>query len=165
MEIYKYKTIPGNECFYSDTDSVFLQYPQDESLISKEIGKMKQEYIAKEAIFIAPKIYYAEKSDGAKVSKVKGFPQGNSSTMQSVKGGGGTLNREEFYSQLFKDTKITKDRARWIKDQKNLNIVISPGKYNITMTEFKRKPIYENKVIRGKIYKFITHTIPYHIFC
>ena len=40
IKIDPFKRIPGNECFYSDTYSVFLQYPLSDSFINNEIGNM-----------------------------------------------------------------------------------------------------------------------------
>jgi hypothetical protein len=38
MIIDPYKRIEGNKCFYSDTDSVFLQYPLSEEFVGSELG-------------------------------------------------------------------------------------------------------------------------------
>nr|YP_203315.1 orf146 [Zancudomyces culisetae]AAW49482.1 orf146 [Zancudomyces culisetae] len=73
IEIYKYKTINNNTCFYSDTDSVVLQKPLSDKLIGKEIGKMKLEYEIKRAIFISPKTYILQLYNGNYVSKIKGY--------------------------------------------------------------------------------------------
>lgn len=38
MIIDPYKRIKDNKCFYSDTDSVFLQYPLSEKFVGSELG-------------------------------------------------------------------------------------------------------------------------------
>lgn len=38
MIIDPYKRIKDNKCFYSDTDSVFLQYPLSEKYVGNELG-------------------------------------------------------------------------------------------------------------------------------
>lgn len=38
VEINKYKMLPNNPCFYSDTDSVVLQHPLPSNLIGSAIG-------------------------------------------------------------------------------------------------------------------------------
>lgn len=153
MEMYKYKTIPGNECFYSDTDSVFLQHPLDPKYVNKEIGKMKLEYIAKEAIFISPKSYYIEKDDGTTLSKFKGF---------KVKGlpENEKLTRDDFYAQLFKDSQLNKETTRWTKDFNTFNITINPQKYSLSVSNLKREQVYKDTLINGKIYKILTSTEP-----
>jgi hypothetical protein len=70
--IHKYKTIPGNPCIYSDTDSVILQYPLSDDQIGTELGQMKLEYKIKEGYFVAPKIYYIETDQGEVIKKFKG---------------------------------------------------------------------------------------------
>jgi hypothetical protein len=70
--IDKYKRIPNNECFYSDTDSVFLQKPLSKELINNQLGFMKLESYIIEAIFISPKLY-GYQSPNNEVIKVKGF--------------------------------------------------------------------------------------------
>lgn len=71
--MYQYKNIPNNKCYYSDTDSVFLEQPLDDKYISNELGKMKLEYIAEKAIFLGPKNYYVKKLNGDEISKIKGY--------------------------------------------------------------------------------------------
>jgi hypothetical protein len=39
----KYKTIPGYNVYYTDTDSIFLDEPLPETLIGNELGQMKDE--------------------------------------------------------------------------------------------------------------------------
>jgi hypothetical protein len=122
MEMYKYKTIPGNTCFYTDTDSVFLQYPLNPENVSKEIGKMKLEYVAKEAIFVSPKSYFIEKYDGTTLSKFKGFKVNGVPNSEKI-------TRDDYYSLLFKDLQLYKDTTRWDKDFNSLNITINPKRY------------------------------------
>jgi DNA polymerase elongation subunit (family B) len=64
MEIYPYINIPNNKCYYSDTDSVFLEKPLDKDKISSDIGRMKLEGIAKKAVFLNKKQYIVEYEGG-----------------------------------------------------------------------------------------------------
>lgn len=99
MTINRFKRIEGNPCFYSDTDSIVLQFPLADALIGKEIGKMKLEYgRIKEGIFLAPKVYGLLLEDGEEVVKVKGLnkPVGFDS-LRKLLWAGSTLvsNREQ----------------------------------------------------------------------
>jgi hypothetical protein len=70
------KTNPKNKCFYSDTDSVFLQYPLDPSLIGEGLGQFKDELkgqIIQEAYFLADKFYGYKTAEETRVV-VAGLP-------------------------------------------------------------------------------------------
>lgn len=73
IEIDKYKRIPDNKCYYSDTDSVFLEKPLDYNLINNEIGGMKLEDNIKYAVFLGSKTYGYINNDNKEVIKIKGF--------------------------------------------------------------------------------------------
>jgi len=45
IEMIKYKTLPGYEVYYSDTDSIFLNKPLPNKMVGKELGLMKNELI------------------------------------------------------------------------------------------------------------------------
>lgn len=64
-----YKRIEGNECYYTDTDSVFLQKPLDDNHINNELGGMKLEAEVKKGVLISPKVY----GYGKTTIKMKGF--------------------------------------------------------------------------------------------
>jgi hypothetical protein len=60
----KYKTLPGYEIYYSDTDSIFSNKTLPNYLVNKELGMMKNELLGKavggkaiEAIFLGIKRY------------------------------------------------------------------------------------------------------------
>lgn len=61
--IYMSKTIKylienDYKIFYKDTDSLFINKPLPDDLVSStELGKLKLEYICKKGIFLAPKVY------------------------------------------------------------------------------------------------------------
>lgn len=72
MVMYKYISKPG--CFYTDTDSVFLdkplKYPFEVS--STELGKILLECFVREGIFLAPKSYSLEVEDDQHIVRYKG---------------------------------------------------------------------------------------------
>jgi hypothetical protein len=59
--MYDFKNIPGNPCYYSDTDSIFLKEKLNEEFIGSEMGQFKLEYEIDRSYFIAPKVYYVKK--------------------------------------------------------------------------------------------------------
>ena len=62
-----------DKLLYSDTDSIYIKNPLDDSFISSnELGKLKLEFIADKAIFLSSKVY-ALQNYKSYVSKVKGL--------------------------------------------------------------------------------------------
>ncbi len=55
--IYPFKNLKNNACYYSDTDSLFLEKELDKIHVGEELGKFKLEYKVKKGYFLAPKIY------------------------------------------------------------------------------------------------------------
>jgi DNA polymerase elongation subunit (family B) len=74
IHMSQFKNNPDFNLYYSDTDSIYIDKPLPDNFISNTIlGKMKLECILKDAIFLAPKVYYLETEDGKIVYKVKGL--------------------------------------------------------------------------------------------
>jgi hypothetical protein len=62
------------DLLYSDTDSIFINKPLNNDLISDNIlGKLKLEYVLDKAIFLAPKVYALLTEDQKLIIKVKGL--------------------------------------------------------------------------------------------
>jgi hypothetical protein len=60
--------------YYSDTDSIYIDKPLSEDLISETIlGKMKLENIIEKGIFLSPKVYCLLTKDNNLIYKVKGL--------------------------------------------------------------------------------------------
>ena len=76
--IYMDQFVSRDDCLYTDTDSVVLENPLPESMISdRELGKFKLEHgLIGRAIFTAPKSYFLEVKGGKDVKKYKGAPSG-----------------------------------------------------------------------------------------
>lgn len=93
IEMIKYKTMLGYECYYSDTDSVFLDKPLTECMIGNEIGEMKNElesmgakHIDK-AYFLGNKKYgyvYTDKNNVVNTSTVIAGADRNSLTFNEI---------------------------------------------------------------------------------
>ena len=73
MFLYRYQTIPNNFCFYSDTDSVFLQKRIPNYLTGIQLGKLRTVDKIKYAYFISLKSYIYISSDNSICLKFKGL--------------------------------------------------------------------------------------------
>jgi hypothetical protein len=71
--MYDFKNIKENECYYTDTDSIFLEKKLDKKFLGVDLGEFKLEYEFIEAYFIAPKVYYIKISDSVDKIVVKGL--------------------------------------------------------------------------------------------
>jgi len=72
--INKIKLEYVDHLYYSDTDSLVLDCPLREDLVSSsELGMFKFEGLISEGVFLGPKIYALRMEDGTEVSKIKGF--------------------------------------------------------------------------------------------
>ena len=63
IQIYQFKEYilnKGGILYYTDTDSIFTNVHLPEDMVNSELGAMKLEYIACNAIFLAPKVYGVE---------------------------------------------------------------------------------------------------------
>lgn len=57
--------------YYTDTDSIFIDRPLPDVLVTEGLGMMKLEYTLKDSIFLAPKLYCGITSEGKKKKFVK----------------------------------------------------------------------------------------------
>lgn len=63
-----------NTVFYMDTDSIFTSKPMSPQFIdNNKLGYFKLEFVVKDAIFCAPKVYWLQKENGEEVKKFKGL--------------------------------------------------------------------------------------------
>nr|AFN42484.1 DNA polymerase B 2 [Rhizophagus irregularis] len=129
----------GRDIYYSDTDSLVLNGPLPEELISSTVlGKLKLEYKFKEGLFITPKIYCLELEDGKLITKCKGYS--------------GKLSKEQ-YLQLLEGKPLDLQVTKWTRSLKDSTIDVKPNfKYTINPNLTKRY-----KVIRDGVW---TNTKP-----
>ncbi|KAE9584339.1 putative DNA-directed DNA polymerase, family B, DNA polymerase, palm domain-containing protein (mitochondrion) [Lupinus albus] len=72
--IYMYPFISRSDCYYTDTDSIFLGNPLSDDLISSvDLGKFKLECKVQNGIFLAPKSYMLELEDDKTIIRHKGL--------------------------------------------------------------------------------------------
>ena len=104
IHMTKFKNNDNIKLFYSDTDSIYINAPLDDNLISDKIlGAMKLEHICNKVVFLAPKVYGLLSIDGKEIIKVKGLNNLNDITINHL---------EEL---LIKDNKLEIDQDKWYK--------------------------------------------------
>jgi len=129
--------------YYSDTDSIYIDKPLSEDLISETIlGKMKLENIITKGIFLSPKVYFLETTDDRIIFKVKGLSHNI------------VLTYDDFDSLLYKKSFIQKYQDKWIRNLSEGHISILNQLYTLRVTDNKRELIYnsQNKLITTKPY-------------
>ena len=132
IEMHKLKTQYIENIYYSDTDSVFLDCKLPENLVSDtELGKIKLECKIKEALFVAPKLYYYITQDDFVVIKGKGI-ESDVLTIESIKNLYCERNNESF--------KIIRN---FIRSFKNFSLSTKQFKMNISGKFDKREKVYE----------------------
>jgi hypothetical protein len=98
IHMTQFKNNPDFNLYYSDTDSVYLDKPLTNDLVSTNVlGKMKLEYIIEKAIFISPKVYCLETTDGKLIYKVKGLSHDIELTMKDFDN---LLNKNTFIKKI-----------------------------------------------------------------
>jgi len=115
--------------YYTDTDSIFIDYDLNPSLIGKKIGLLKQEYggLIKKGIFPSPKLYILDTIKGLK-SKSKGIS-------------GGILTLLD-YIDLYKGGFIEVKDIRWKRYLGIDTISLTQINYTISGDYDKRKKLY-----------------------
>jgi len=74
IHMTQFKKTSEFNLYYTDTDSIYIDKPLSDELVSKtELGKMKLENKLERSIFISPKVYCLETTDGKLIYKVKGL--------------------------------------------------------------------------------------------
>lgn len=119
IALSQYINLEGNECVYTDTDSVVLSNKLPSNKVGPEIGKMKLEYIIHEGIFIAPKTYALRVLDTNTGKVVEIF---------RAKGVGPQLMNYKIYQQLYSGQSATINKDYFLTDieQGSVRIVNQP---------------------------------------
>jgi hypothetical protein len=129
---YKLKALEqGLELYYSDTDSLVLNGPLPETLISSTtLGKLKLEYKFKEGIFIMPKVYCLELENGSLITKCKGYP--------------GKLTKDQYLS-LLEGNPLSLQVTKWLRSLKDSTIqILRNTPYTINPILNKRNKVIED---------------------
>jgi hypothetical protein len=143
IHMSQFKNNPNFTLYYSDTDSAYFDKPLPDYMLSDKIlGKMKLEYICKNVIFLAPKVYCLETIDGKIIYKAKGLKHEVELTMS------------DFKTLLNKDAVLQKHQSKWFRNLSEGQINILEQIYTLKVTENKRKLIYRNsKLVSTQSYK------------
>ena len=133
IHMSQFKNNPNYKLFYTDTDSIYINKPLDDDFISdKKLGKMKLEFIADKAIFIAPKVYGLITNDNRQIIKIKGLKD------EAIK----LLNLNDLESLLYKNNILEISTNKWYRDINIGNISIKDQIYSLKVTSNKRILIY-----------------------
>jgi len=133
IHMSQFKNNPDFNLYYSDTDSIYINKPLSEELISStELGLMKLENVLTDTIFLSPKVYYLLTKDGKIIYKIKGLSHDIELTL------------EDFISLLFKETFLKKIQSKWRKNLSKGTISVLDQIYTLKITDNKRKLIYNN---------------------
>ena len=138
IHMSQFKNNSDFNLYYTDTDSIYIDKPLPNYLVdSKELGKMKLEYILDKAIFLAPKVYCLQTQDNELIYKVKGLKHDIELTM------------DDFENLLTKHSILEKIQTKWIKNISKSYLEVKDELYTLQVTENKRKLIYDtnNKFI------------------
>jgi hypothetical protein len=132
IHMSQFKSIDNHyNLYYSDTDSIYIDKPLDDSFISNELGKMKLEYIFNEAVFLSSKVY-------------GGLFNNNSNQIVKIKGFKNKLSYDSLKSLLIKNNKLELNQVKWFKNIEESNITLKNQIYTLIPTENKRQLIYKN---------------------
>ena len=144
IHMSQFKNNPDINLFYTDTDSIYTDSELPSYLINEKVlGKLKLEYICKEAIFLAPKVYCLKLEDNTIIYKAKGLKHEIELTFK------------DFEKLLIKNSKLEKIQPKWFRSLEKGTINIRNQIYTLSITENKRKLIYnDNKsFVSTKAYK------------
>jgi len=138
IHMSQFKNNPNYKLYYSDTDSIYINKPLDNSLISnKTLGAMKLESINIKGIFIAPKVYGLENENREILIKAKGL------TKEILN----KLTLKDLESLLIKDSIQIYNQSKWFKNISEGNITIKDILFTLQTTDNKRQLIYKNNIL------------------
>uniref|UniRef100_A0A896YU35 DNA-directed DNA polymerase n=1 Tax=Coniophora olivacea TaxID=85977 RepID=A0A896YU35_9AGAM len=130
--ISKFKNNPSYKLYYSDTDSIFIDKPLDPLFVGKELGQFKLEYIFKDVVFLAPKIYAGVTTEGNYICKIKGYKNAKNIAFEDMK------------SLLKNNANLELSHNKWFRSLDKSNIQVRKELYNLMVTQNKRDIVYSN---------------------
>ena len=133
--------IADNPCYYTDTDSLFLEKPLDDKYVGKELGKLSFKGKIKRAYFISPKTYCLVMDDDKVIIKSKGIKN--------------SLLNEDNFKELLLGKSVNIETSKIYTTLKKINAGIKHMNVTIKPENINRLPIYNNGIIEN--------TIPYHV--
>lgn len=141
IHMSQYKNKDDIKLFYSDTDSLYINKPLPDYMVSDtELGKLKLESISKKAIFLAPKLYGLVSNDDDRVTlKIKGLKKERFNE----------LSFNSLEELLYKNSMLEVNQEKWYKSLGEGNITIQDQLYTIKVTSNKRQLVY-HKIFSGR---------------
>ena len=128
IHMSQFKNNKDYNLYYSDTDSIYIDKPLENSFISDKIlGKLKLEYICKDAVFIAPKVY-GLLTDKDSIIKIKGL------SLEAIN----KISIKNLKDLLIKDSNLESKQNKWFKSLSNGNINVKEQIYTLKVTGNKR---------------------------
>ena len=125
----------GYNLYYTDTDSIYIPYELPKNLISDKIlGKFKLEYIFKDIVFLAPKVYAGITINNEYICKIKGYKNPN------------LIPFNDFKKLLNINEKLKIYHTKWFKSLSESKIILKNELYELSKTDCKRKFIYKDNV-------------------
>jgi len=135
MQKIKQYCINNNiKIYYFDTDSIFTSDPLPDHFISNELGKLKLEYIFKEAVFLGPKIYGGITNEGDYICKIKGYKDSKKVSFLAMK------------SLLNEGASLNLNHIKWFRSLGLASIGLVNTKYKLTPTQNKRSLVFKNGI-------------------
>lgn len=136
IHMSQFKNNPNYTLLYTDTDSIYIDRPLPDSLVSNtELGKLKLERICDKAVFIAPKVYGLLDENGNLIVKIKGLTSESSKDI--------TLDQLNDYIGST-DHSLELNQEKWYKSIGTGDISVLEQIYTLKVTGNKRKLIYSN---------------------
>jgi hypothetical protein len=137
LYMYSFKNIENNTCYYSDTDSIFLEKKLDEKHVGNELGKFKLEYEFKNGYFVAPKVYQIEFFNGERKTVFKGMKKEEFNK---------SIKNDTFEKIIYNNHKISiKRTSNFVVDLINLIVKKKDTEINFQFPFRKRNKIYDLK--------------------
>ena len=143
IHMSKFKNKDKGTLYYTDTDSIDLDYELESDLVGSGLGLMKHEYTFQEATFLGAKVYGGLLKSGSitkELVKCKGYKN--------------PIPYSKLKSLLHHNNKLILSQEKWYKDISNSQIKIQSEVYSLKVNSNKRKLIYdlEGNLVDTKAY-------------
>lgn len=148
-EMIKYKTIPGNEVYYSDTDSVILSKELPDNMVGEGIGQLKNELIGKKDSLVIDEFYaFGNKMYAYKCTDSKGIQK----TYSTIAGVAKNTIEWSQVLEIAKGNSVTIEcEDVFTRDIKNLDIEIKPR--TIKLKAINNKKLVDNNYLPESVFK------------
>lgn len=146
IEMSKFKNKESLKLYYTDTDSIFVDQSPEQmknlfgDVIGNKLGQLKLECEIEKAIFLAPKAYYLETSEGKIIVKIKGL----SAAVINELCGDNVLNFDSFINVLHKDSEQIVTQNKSVKNLLESSLDIIQQTYSIKHNDNKRDLVYSD---------------------